>query len=164
MAVDHRILVRLTNGRGNGGGGTRTRTSAVGSVRRASERTSGVTGRDIARGLRSIRTLDAGSLGLFGSSPAAAITTAIVQESIKLANKVHDIYLNYDLARTGESMSIGNIRRVKGYILNPTSYIVDATWGVYLQKLAIARENTANAYYRELSGNLIVGNQYRGQK
>jgi hypothetical protein len=164
MAVDHRIVVRLTNQRGNGGGGTRTRTSAVGSVRNAAERSSGLSGRDIARGLRSVRTLDAGSFGLFGSSPTLSITAAIVQESIKLANKVHDIYLNYELARTGESMSIGNIRRIKGYILNPTSYMLDATWGVYLQKLAIARENTANAYYRELSGNLIVGNQYRGQK
>lgn len=161
MAVDHRILVKLTNQRGGVG---RTKTSAVGSVKNTMEKTSGMTGRDIARGLRAVRTLDVGSFGLFGASPAMSITASIVQESLKLANKVHDIYLNYDLARTGESMSIGNIKRVKGYVLNPTSYMLDATWGVYLQKLAIARENTANAYYRELSGNLIVGNQYRGQK
>jgi hypothetical protein len=87
-----------------------------------------------------------------------------VQETIKLANKAYDFYLDYDLARTGESMAIGNIKRVKGYVLNPTSYLIDATWGKHLQQLTVNRQNNANAYYRELSGNLIVGNQYRGQR
>jgi len=163
MSVNHNINVVLRKSSG-GSNSTTTRTSSVRAVRSIQERTQskGLNTRSLSRTVRAIRTFDVGALGLFGGISGAGL--ALAQEAIKTANKIHDFYLDYSLARTGETMSIGNVKRIKGYILNPTAYIRDATWGVFLQKLAIARENTENEYYRELSGNLIVGNQYRGQK
>lgn len=161
MAVNHNINVNL---RHRGQARTRTRTSAVTGVRRINtgRQTSPSSARQLARGIRTVRTMDTANLGLFGGKSGAIMS--VIQETLRLANKAHDVYLSYDLARSGESMSIGNIKRVKGYILNPTAYAIDLTWGRYLQRLEINRENKANAYYRELSGNLVVGNQYRGQR
>jgi len=161
MAVNHNINVNFRNSTGNL---ANTRTSAVNSVTRTVERQTSSSLRSVSRGIRAVRTADLGSLGLFGSGSTLSMVATAVQETIKLANKAYDFYLDYDLARTGESMAIGNIKRVKGYFLNPVSYLVDATWGKHLQQLTINRQNNANAYYRELSGNLIVGNQYRGQR
>lgn len=161
MAVNHNINV---NFRRSSGSMPTTRTSAVNSVTRTTERQTSSSLRSISRGIRAFRTADLGSLGLFGSSSTMSMAVTVAQETIKLANKAYDFYLDYDLARTGETMAIGNIKRVKGYVLNPTSYLIDATWGKHLQQLTVNRQNNANAYYRELSGNLIVGNQYRGQR
>lgn len=161
MAVNHNINVNFRKSAGNL---ATARTSAVNSVTRTTERQTSSSLKSLSRGIRAVRTADLGSLGLFGSGSTLSMALTVAQEGIKLANKAYDFYLDYDLARTGETMSIGNIKRVKGYFLNPASYVIDVTWGKYLQQLVVNRQNNANAYYRELSGNLIVGNQYRGQR
>lgn len=157
MAVNHNINVNLKKGaeiKSN------NKTSAVRGIQsnNTSRKSNNNSARQLARGLRAVRTLDTGALGLFGGMGGA--TLAVVQEGVKLANKVVDISLDINLARTGESINVGNIKRIKGYILNPSSALIDATYGVWLNKLRVNRENESNAYYRELSGNLIVSNQY----
>lgn len=154
-----RIDVILKKG-GGGGGGYSGRTSAVRTVEN-SRQNMGNKGaaKSYAMVARFARTGDIGSFGLYGGLKATAMGV-IVQESIKVASKGIDIFLDVKLAATGETIGIGNTKRLKGYILKPTSYIWDATYGVYTQKLKTNRQNEANAYYRELSGNLIVGNQY----
>ena len=131
MAVNHNINVNFRKSTGNL---ATTRTSAINSVTRTTERQTSSSLRSISRGIRAFRTADLGSLGLFGSSSTMSMAVTVAQETIKLANKAYDFYLDYDLARTGETMAIGNIKRVKGYFLNPVSYLVDATW-----------ENTCNS-------------------
>jgi hypothetical protein len=159
MAVNHNINVNLRQARG-----TQTRTSAVRGVQKVTtaRETSPSSARQLARGLRTVRTLDSGSLGLFGGMGGATMT--VVQESVKLANRAVDIYLDINLARTGEVLRVGNIKRVKGYLLNPTKFAVDATYGVWLQRLRTNRANQENDYYRELSGNLITSNQFGNKR
>lgn len=160
MPVNHTINVNLRSGKF----GTSSRTSAKSNVRnvisgKKSEGTFGA--RNVARLIRTVRTADTSYLGLFGGMGGA--TMAVVQEGVKLANRALDIYLDIGLARTGENMSIGNIKRVKGYILNPASFVIEGTYGVWLQTMRINRQNQSNAFYRELSGNMIAGEQFRGR-
>jgi hypothetical protein len=158
MAVNHNINVNLR--KGTKSISSRGKTSAVRGIQsnNTSRKSNNNSSRQLARGLRAVRTLDTGALGLFGGMGGA--TMAVVQETVKIANRVVDIALDINLARTGESINVGNIKRIKGYLLNPQSYIIDATYGLWLNTLKINRENESNAYYRELSGNLIVSNQY----
>jgi len=158
MAVNHNINVNLR--KGNESISSSGKTSALRGIKsnNTSRGSNNNSSRQLARTLRTIRTLDTGALGLFGGMGGATMT--VIQEGAKLASKVIDIALDINLARTGESINVGNIKRIKGYVLNPQSYIMDATYGLWLNKLRINRENEANAYYRELSGNLIVSNQY----
>lgn len=159
MPVNHNINVRLFSGKG----GT-TKTSAKGSVKRSFQKTSEskeLTPRQIARTIRAVRTSDFGALGLFGGEGGAMFSS--IQEMAKTASKLMDYVLDVNLARSGEKIGIGNIKRGKGYMINPVKYGLDATWGVYLQNLEISRQNQSNDYYRELTGNLIVSKQY-GEK
>lgn len=160
MPVNHNINVRLSGSHQK----VTNRTSAQGNISKSTGHSGGnkpFGAKQLARGIRAFRTLDAGSLGLFGGVAGASI--AVVQETTKLANKIVDIVLDINMARSGETISIGNIKRVKGYILNPKSFIIEATYGMWLERLRINRQNQTNAYHRELSGNLIVGNQYRNK-
>jgi len=78
----------------------------------------------------------------------------------RTANKVADLRLDWLESRHGSTMAIGNFRRVKDYVLNPSSYLIDVTYGRYLRDLEISRQNISNDYYRGLTGEIIVGNQY----
>jgi hypothetical protein len=159
MSVNHNINVVLRRSSG-GSNSTTTRTSSVRAVRSIQERTQsrGLNTRSLSRSVRAIRTFDVGALGLFGGISGAGL--ALAQETLKTANKALDIYLDINLARTGESMKIGNIKRVKGYILNPSSYVKAMLVNEFITKPIVNRQNQAKDYYRELSGNMIVGSQY----
>lgn len=162
MPVNHNINVNL---RSSVNGISSLRTSAKNSVSKITSKKddANFNPKNVARGLRMIRTLDTSTLGLFGGNFGNPYMW-MIQETVKLSSKVMDYILEYQQAETGNKMRVGNIKRAKGYVLNPMSYIVDGTWGVHLQRMQIGRENEANAYYRELSGNLIVGDQYKGQR
>jgi len=158
--ANHNINVNLRKR-----GTSRMKTSANGAVLRISDRMGGASptsSKNIARTIRSLRTGDLGNMGLFGGGAMAGL--AIAQEVVKTSFKALDILLDITLAKTGEAMSVGNLKRMVSYVKNPTSLLVDATYGVWLQQMAIDRHNISNAYYRELSGNLIVGNQYGSKK
>lgn len=88
----------------------------------------------------------------------------LVQESIKVVSAVHDIALDINLAKTGESVSVGNIKRTKGYLLNPSKFVIEATYGEYLRDLQVNRANIKNEYYRNLTGNIVYGKQYGDKK
>ena len=154
---NHTIKVQL-NGSGRGG----TKGSAVNTLTKnimSNQKTNSMSSKQLVRGLRTLRTGDLGNLGLFGGKGGSA-TMAIVQEVVKVANRVADIAISVNEASSGESIKAGNVRKVKSYFMNPTSYAWDATYGVYLQKLQISRQNQSNEYYRQLSGNIITGNQF----
>lgn len=151
----------------SGKGGGRPNTSAVSTVAKATNKTSSLKGggssvKTIAKSMRTVRTLDTGALGLFGGSSGGAIGM-LVQEGIKSVSKGIDIALDIGLARTGETVTYGNIKRLKGYVLNPTSFLVEATYGNYLRDMRVKRENISTEYYRNLTGNLIYSKQY-GEK
>jgi len=144
-------------------GGQRTKTSAVGSVRNVISRSggqgsSGSGVKNLAKGLRTVRTADFGSFGLFGGGKGA--TATLVQEIVKVVNKTADIVLDIQIARTGEHVKYGNIKKLKGVILNPSQAMIDATYGEWLRDMTIKRENIKNEYYRNLTGNLMYGKQY----
>jgi len=154
---NHTIKVQLS---GSGRGGTKG--SAVNTLTKnimSNQKTNSMSSKQLVRGLRTLRTGDLGNLGLFGGKGGSA-TMAIVQEVVKVANRVADIAISVNEASSGESIKAGNVRKVKSYFMNPTSYAWDATYGVYLQKLQISRQNQSNEYYRQLSGNIITGNQF----
>lgn len=149
----------------NGAGGSRSKTSAVKSLSNVSQKTStmnsggGNTLKNIAKGMRTFRTLDTGAFGLFGGTTGGA-TMMLVQESVKTVSKGVDIAIDINLAKTGESVRAGNIRRIKGYILDPSKFVIEATYGEYLRDLQVSRANIKNEYYRNLTGNLTYGKQY----
>jgi len=151
--------------------GSRTKTSAVKTATKVSQKTSIINGNSssgsslkaLAKGMRTLRTHDLGALGLFGGSKGSAIGL-VVQESIKFVNKGIDIAIDVNLAKTGESVRAGNTKRIKGYLLNPASYVIEASYGEYLRDLTVSRQNIKNEYYRNLTGNLVYGNQYGDKK
>lgn len=155
----HELIIR------NGAGAGRSKTSAIKSFTQSIEKTSSLNSnsgnslKKIAKGMRAFRTLDTGAFGLFGGTSGGA-TMMLVQETAKTVNKGVDIVLDVQLAKTGESVGIGNIRRTKGYMLNPPSFVIEATYGEHLRQLQVNRANAKNAYYRDLTGNLTYGKQY----
>ena len=151
--ANHNINVNLRNGKG------KSKTSANGSVQKISQRMSG-SNPTSPKALSNISTAT-NKNSLFGNQSKSAL--GMVMAVVETANKMHDIVLDINMARTGESVSIGNIKKLKKYALSPegwVSYVSDATYGYVLNDFRIARQNTEKDYYRELSGNLIVGNQY----
>ena len=153
--ANHNINVNLRNGKG------KSKSSAHGSLQRISQRMGGSNPnatKSLARNFKAINTLDASQMGLFGGTSNSSIS--IAQEVVKFASKMTDIVLDIQMARTGESIAVGNMRKLKKYILNPISYLSDGSFEYILNDFRIARQNNENQYYRELSGNLIVGNQY----
>jgi len=156
--ANHNINVNLRRG------SSKSKTSANGSVQRISQRMSGsssTSAKNLAKGLRTIRTLDFGNMGLFGGTSGAGV--AIAQEIMKTAYKVADLRLDWLNARTGDAISIGNTKKVIKLFQNPTS-IISESYGAWIQGIENDRANQSNDYYRELSGNLIVGNQYGSKK
>jgi len=157
--ANHNINVKLRNGKG------KSKTSANGSVHKISQRMNGSSPnstKSLARNFKAINTLDASQMGLFGGVSNSSIS--IAQEVVKFASKIADLALDINMARTGESIAVGNMRKLKRYILNPISYLSDGSYEYVLNDFRIARQNTEKDYYRELSGNLIVGNQYGSKK
>jgi protein subunit release factor A len=152
--ANHNINVNLRNGKG------KSKTSANGSVQKISQRMSGsssTSAKNLAKGLRTLRTLDFGNMGLFGGTSGASM--AIAQEVMKTAYKVADLRLDWLNARTGDSISIGNTKKAIRLFQNPTN-IISESYGAWIQSVENDRANKSNDYYRELSGNLIIGNQY----
>jgi len=157
--ANHNINVNLRNGKG------KSKTSANGSVQKISNRMSGSNPTSPKTLSNNIASAQQPKNGLFGLQSKSAL--AIAGIVVETANKMHDIVLDINMARTGESVSVGNIKRLKKYALSPMgwiSYASDATYGYVLNDFRIARQNTEKDYYRELSGNLIVGNQYGSKK
>lgn len=161
--ASNEILIRSMQGAGH------SRTSSLRSFKNTKSKTS-TTDRgenqslkNIAKTLRTFRTLDTGALGLFGGSMGGAITM-IVQEMAKAVSAVHDIALDINLAKTGESVRAGNLKRIKGYALNPSKFIIEASYGEYLRDLQVNRANIKNEYYRNLTGNIVYGKQYGDKK
>jgi hypothetical protein len=152
--ANHNINVNLRHG------SSKSKTSANGSVQKIAQRMSGsssTSSKNLAKGLRTLRTLDFGNMGLFGGNSGAGM--AIAQEVMKTAYKIADLRLDWLNARTGDSISIGNTKKIMNLFKNPTS-IISESYGSWLQSIENDRANKSNEYYRELSGNLIVGNQY----
>jgi hypothetical protein len=156
--ANHNINVNLRQGN------SKSKTSANGTIQRISQRMSGSSSesaKNLAKGIRTIRTLDFGNMGLFGGTSGASL--AIAQEVMKTAYKVVDMRLDWLIARTGDSISIGNTKKVLQLFKNPTS-IISESYNAWLQSIENDRANKSNDYYRDLSGNLIVGNQYGSKK
>lgn len=159
MPVNHNINVRITD---NLSGDIKT--SAKGSVKRSFQKTSergNMTSRKMATAIKGVGAGNVSALGSFGV--VAGLGTLVVKQAIQYASKAVDIYVDITQSATGEKIRAGNIKRIKGYLLNPMGFAVDATYGVWLQSLEVNRQNQANDYYRELTGNLIVSKQY-GEK
>lgn len=161
--ASNEILIRSMQGAGH------SKTSSLRSFKNTKSKTS-TTDRgenqslkNIAKTLRAFRTLDTGALGLFGGTSKGGIMM-LVQENIKVANSVTDMILDINLAKTGESVGVGNVRRIKGYVLNPTKILIEGTYGEYLRNLRVDRANVKNEYYRNLTGNIVYGKQYGDKK
>lgn len=161
--ASNEILIRSMQGAGH------SRTSSLRSFKNTKSKTS-TTDRgenqslkNIAKTLRTFRTLDTGALGLFGGTSKGG-TMMLIQESGKLVSAGVDIALDINLAKTGESVSIGNIKRTIGYALNPSKFIIEASYGEYLRNLRVDRANVKNEYYRNLTGNIVYGKQYGDKK
>lgn len=158
MPVNHNINVRLT------GGTHGSKTSAKNSVKNSLQKTSesgSSTPRKLSKGIKTAVAKDVGSFGIFGG--AGAVVMLGIKEAIKYTNVALDIYVDITQASTGEKIRAGNFKRIKGYILDPMSYAVEGTYGVFLKNLETNRYNKENDYYRELTGNLIVSKQF-GEK
>ena len=160
--ANHNINVNLRNGKG------KSKTSANGSVQKISQRMSG-SNPTSPKSLSNNMDKDGGmgkQISLFFGYVAKS-SLGISSITVASASKIHDIFLDVNMARTGESVSVGNIKQFKKYALSPVgwwNFAKDATYGYVLDDFRIARQNTEKDYYRELSGNLIVGNQYGSKK
>lgn len=99
--------------------------------------------------------------GFFGKSLALAISGV----TVAIANKALDIGMDIYQASTGNQLTVGNIKRVRSYIFRPKEYFVDGIYKYgYLQEKVVSRQNYENNYHRELTGNLIIGNQYGSKR
>ena len=109
---------------------------------------------------KSAQALNPNSLGV-GALKRMGIAGAITFAVVNTANKVLEIGMDIYSASTGNQLAVGNIRRTKNYILNPAKYFIDDIYKYgFLQQRITNRQNESNAYYRELTGKSIVGNQY----
>ena len=160
--ANHNINVNLRNGKG------KSKTSANGSVHKISNRMSGsnpTSPKSLSNNVGKSSSIGQYASSLFGFVAKSALGISGI--SVATASKIHDVILDVNMARTGESVSTGNIKKFKEYALTPVgwiNYAKDATYGYMLDDFRIARQNTEKDYYRELSGNLIVGNQYGSKK
>ena len=142
---------------------TTANTSAVKSITNVRDKGNSNKTKNIARGMRMLRTGDVGSLGLMGLGLKMTPIGLVAQEVIKLVSKGIDMGLNYSSSKTGEDVNVGNIRRIKNYTMNLSSYAMDATWGKRLTDLKNQRLNSINDYYQGLTGNMEYSKSY-GQK
>jgi hypothetical protein len=159
MAVNHNININL-NGKG---GGSTLRTSAKRSVKEIKNNAS--KNMHIPKLLQKYNKTMGGLGAVGGGLKYAGIAGAIAYAGVSTANKIIDIALQVRSASTGEQITIGNIKRVKSYILNPIQYAKDSIWSQgFIQQKIIDRQNQSNDYYRELTGMAIVGNQYGNKR
>lgn len=99
-----------------------------------------------------------------GALKRLGIAGAVAYAGVQMANKAMDIYFDIRQASTGDQLMIGNVRRVRNYVMNPAKYFIDDIYNYgFLEQKRVNRQNEQNQYYRELTGKAIVGNQY-GQK
>jgi hypothetical protein len=154
MATNHNINVILNGTNGQ----NRPKTSAVGNVQRIQNKTTPKN--PASKLLNSIGNKVGGVPSMRGISKmgvAGAVAFALVSSANKVADMAMDVYS----ASSGEKLLVGNIKKVKSYVLNPIAYAKDSIWtfGV-LQSRINKRENYENNYQRELTGKFIVGSQY----
>jgi len=160
--ANHNINVNLRSGKG------KSKTSANGSVQKISQRMSGsnpTSPKSLSNGMDKDMGMGKQIGSFFGYVAKSALGISGI--TVASASKVHDMILDINMARTGESVSVGNIKQFKKYAISPIgwiNYAKDSSYGYMLDDFRIARQNTEKDYYRELSGNLIVGNQYGSKK
>jgi len=161
MAQNHTINIRLG---GKGGNGTSNlKTSPKRTIVQMKEINS--TKMHIPSALKRFNAKVGGGLGSASALKYAGVAGAIAYGVVGTANKVLDVALDVHVAKTGNTIGVGNIKRVRKYILNPVSYFVDDIYNYgYLQQVTTNRQNKANDYYRELTGKAIVGNQYGNKR
>jgi len=146
MAHDINIINRTS------ASGRKSRTSATRSVKKIT--TSGKTNKanNVAKALRTVR--GAKKMSPLEMAVAGTAIGMLVREGVKTVNKGVDMVLDYQTAKTGEEVTYGNIKRVKNYIMNPVSYLIDSTWGARLIEMQNKRRNAINDYYQGLTGNM----------
>lgn len=159
MATNHVITVMQKSGKGSS---SNLKTSAKRSVTqmRFNNTSKMNLGKIVAK---STQALNPNSLGV-NNLKRMGIVGGITYAGVQLANKALEIGLDIHSASTGNQLAVGNIRRTKNYVLNPAKYFIDDIYKYgFLQQRITNRQNESNAYYRELTGKSIVGNQY-GEK
>lgn len=164
MATNHNINVNFRS-RGSGGGSqSNLKTSAKrGALQIKANANSKSPIPNIIS--KTQRAMGVSGVSGFGALKTAGVAGAIAFAGVSLANKVADVVMDVYSASTGEEILVGNIRKVRSYVLNPVKYAKDSIYGYgILQSRIIKRQNYENDYHRELSGNLIVGNQYGSKR
>lgn len=125
------------------------------SLKQFSNKSSGASGLggNVVKGIKTVRTFNVTStLGTFGGSGPAI---AVAQEVVRVAKKGIGLYLDYQVASSGEKMIHHNAKQSLNLMSNPFGFVKNAIWenGI-LKNLEIARQNASLDYERQLTGNV----------
>lgn len=156
MPVNHSLEVILKkDGSGGGFGGATSpvknlkdmtqKVGTFGSFYEKFDSLQGITSKSNTKELLGV----AGSMALQG----AKVVTAFADTGI---NVLFDI----DYAITNEKIAYNNRKKTKNYIFNPLDFVFDMTYGRWIGQIGIDRRNIENDRARDLSGNIVIGNQF----
>lgn len=91
-------------------------------------------------------------------------TAGGIYTTILLGNKGHNMFLDYKASISGNTMTAGNIKKAKSYILGfGIPYLRDHLRNELFTKNVIHRENISREYYQKLYFEKYEGNQYDGR-
>jgi len=80
-----------------------------------------------------------------------AIANRVTSGIRGIANVAGDIYSS----ATGETTEANNMKSFVNYITNPSKMIIEGTYGNWLRNMGVTRANTALAYHRDLTGQIV---------
>lgn len=157
MPVNHSLEVILSKGKG---ASFRNPTSPVSGLREINRKSTGSFDKYFTKLDKAVEDgtdgITLGQLGSFGMSAIKAVT--------QVADVGLNLLFDIDYAITNEKITFNNRKKTKNYVFNPVQYVADMTYGKWLADLSIRRENQANDRARDLSGSIVLGNQFGNKR